>query len=161
MFWTCTECGRKYENGHPDTERAVKGGCFDCGCRVFQMPTMSGARRNQAPPTDGERGHKLLPLELRAKLPPLYSQKENPDPTVWLKVFTPDSSWTWYATEGSAVVQESPEKPNALEEPYEIPLTYNLPPGVKEIDVRLFGLVDGLEVELGYFSLRELAEVRG
>ena len=157
MFWTCTECGRKYENGHPDTERAIKGGCFDCGCHVFQMPTMSGARRNQAPPTDGERGHKLLPQELRAKLPALYAQEHLPESEVivQLKLFTPDSSWTWYATEGSAVVQEEDA------DPYEIPLTFRRPPGVEEIDVRLYGLVDGLEVELGYFSLRELEEVRG
>ena len=44
MFWTCTECGRKYENMHPDTERAVKGGCFDCGCHVFQMPSFRAPR---------------------------------------------------------------------------------------------------------------------
>lgn len=39
LAWTCTDCGRKYDNSAPDTERAIKGGCFDCGCRVFQMPS--------------------------------------------------------------------------------------------------------------------------
>lgn len=42
---------------------------------------------------------KLLTKELRKKLPPLYSTEYDPDPTVWVKFFTPDSSWTWYATE--------------------------------------------------------------
>jgi hypothetical protein len=42
----------------------------------------------------------LLPEELRKALPPLYSQENVSDPVVHLKFFTPDSSWTWYATEG-------------------------------------------------------------
>ena len=46
---------------------------------------------------------KLLTNTLRAVLPPLYSQGEVEDPTVWVKFFTPDSSWTWFATEGSPV----------------------------------------------------------
>lgn len=41
----------------------------------------------------------LLTKELRAKLPPLYANEGNPDPIVVCKFFTPDSSWTWYATE--------------------------------------------------------------
>lgn len=51
MFWTCTECGRKYENGHPDTEKAVKGGCFDCGCRVFEMPRFREPKPEPTPAT--------------------------------------------------------------------------------------------------------------
>ena len=47
-----------------------------------------------------------------------------------VKFFTPDSSWTWYATEFDG-------------------------------DDTFFGLVDGHEEELGYFSLRELQSVRG
>ena len=35
---------------------------------------------------------KLLTNTLRAVLPPLYSQGEVEDPTVWVKFFTPDSS---------------------------------------------------------------------
>jgi len=42
---------------------------------------------------------KLLTEELRKKIPPLYSQEENPDPIVHCKFFTPDSSWTWYVIE--------------------------------------------------------------
>ena len=37
--------------------------------------------------------------ELREQLPPLYSQENNRDPTVYAKYFTPYGGWTWYATE--------------------------------------------------------------
>jgi len=76
---------------------------------------------------------KLLTKEILKKLPPLYSQENNPDPTVWVKFFDPTGSWTWYATEGS---QEGD-------------------------DFIFFGLVDGFEEELGNFSLNELSSVRG
>lgn len=44
---------------------------------------------------------KLMNKGLRAKLPKLYStsEKKAEDVTVQCKFFTPDSSWTWYATE--------------------------------------------------------------
>lgn len=41
----------------------------------------------------------LLPADLKAKLPPLYSQEAVLDPLLPVKFFTPDSSWTWYAIE--------------------------------------------------------------
>ena len=41
----------------------------------------------------------LLTEELRSKLPPLYSQENNPDSLVICKFFYPDFSWTWYAIE--------------------------------------------------------------
>ena len=41
----------------------------------------------------------LLTEELRRKIPPLYSQENNPDPLIICKFFTPDSSWTWYVIE--------------------------------------------------------------
>ena len=44
---------------------------------------------------------KLLTAELRRRLPPLYSQEKTKDPTVHVKFFTPDSNWTWFATEAS------------------------------------------------------------
>jgi Protein of unknown function (DUF2958) len=75
----------------------------------------------------------LLPAELRAKLPPLYSQEKNKDPVVYCKFFTPWSSWTWFVTEGEA----------------------------DEEDFRFFGYVCGLEEEWGYFVLSELESVRG
>jgi hypothetical protein len=44
----------------------------------------------------------LLPVELRKTLPPpLYSQESSPTPIVHVKLFTPDSSFTWFVTEGA------------------------------------------------------------
>ena len=61
-----------------------------------------------------------------------------------VKFFTPDSSWTWYASEGSPVDE------NGLYDTDE-----------EKVDFLFFGLVAGLEVELGYFSLSELEEAHG
>lgn len=75
---------------------------------------------------------KLLTKEMLEKFPPLYAN-ENKDPSqveIIAKFFTPDGSWTWYATEFDG----------------------------KDT---FFGLVDGFEKELGYFSLNELQGVRG
>ncbi len=75
--------------------------------------------------------NRLLPDEIVKTLPPLYATENVADPTVHVKFFTPDSSWTWYLTEFDP-------------------------------SQRLcFGLVIGLDHELGYFSLAELEEVRG
>ena len=73
----------------------------------------------------------LLTPALRASLPPLYGQEGTPDPIVYARFFTPDSSWTWLATEFD------PE------------------------EGRFFGLVDGFEPELGYFLLEDLETSRG
>ena len=75
----------------------------------------------------------LLTDELRKKLPPLYAQEKEKDPTVYVKFFTPDSNWTWYATEG--------EQQNG--------------------DFIFFGYVIGQEREWGYFSLNELSSAYG
>ncbi len=75
----------------------------------------------------------LLTQELRKILPPLYSQENNRDPTAYVRLFTPDSNWTWYATEGSE----------------------------EEGDFIFFGYVFGFEEEWGYFSLSELQAARG
>jgi hypothetical protein len=40
-----------------------------------------------------------VPEDLRASIPKLYATESNRDPTVWVKLFTPDSSWTWYVIE--------------------------------------------------------------
>lgn len=43
---------------------------------------------------------KLLTAAIKKALPPLYAQDGKGDETmVYAKFFTPDSSWTWYATE--------------------------------------------------------------
>jgi len=86
------------------------------------------------------RGMKLLTKEMRKKLPPLYAQESKGGKAiVYLKLFTPDSGWTWHITEGSPIKDESG----------------------KEVDFHFFGLVDGHEKELGYVALSELESVRG
>jgi len=76
----------------------------------------------------------LLPEELRKALPPLYSQESSSSPVAFAKLFTPDAGWTWLITEGS-------EEEGG--------------------DWLLFGYVIGLEEEWGYFSLSEIADIRG
>ena len=51
------------------------------------------------------------------------------------KFFTPDCGWTWYACSASKDEETG--------------------------DVQFFGLVDGIETELGYFWLSQLEEARG
>jgi hypothetical protein len=41
----------------------------------------------------------LVTKELRKQLPALGATEKQADPQVLLKLFTPDSSWTWYVTE--------------------------------------------------------------
>ncbi len=74
---------------------------------------------------------KLIPEEILKSIPPLYATEDTKDPLAYVKLFTPDSSWSWYITE------------------------YSID------DKQCFGLVDGHEQELGYFSLIELEELRG
>ena len=78
----------------------------------------------------------LLTKQIRSELPKLYAQDGKGDEAiVYVKFFTPDSNWTWYATEGEDVIDEDTGE---------------------VLDFRFFGLVDGFEKELGYFSLNEL-----
>ena len=107
---------------------------------------------------------KLLTKENRNRLPALYSQEGAGDNAiVYLKFFTPDAQWTWYALEGSAIV-DMPDKDEyemvALSELDEIGghLVWN---GKPIIDVRFFGLVDGLVAEYGSFMLSELKTNKG
>lgn len=75
----------------------------------------------------------LMTKEIEAKTPRLYANEERSaeETMITAKFFTPDSNWTWYVTE------YDPEQ-------------------------RLcFGLVDGFEAELGYFSLDEIESVTG
>jgi Protein of unknown function (DUF2958) len=87
---------------------------------------------------------KLLTKALLEKLPALYSQENNPDPMVVCKFFTPDAGWTWYAIEGSPVDANGYYDTDK-----------------EKVDFLFFGLVSGIEVELGYFSLSELTSIRG
>ena len=81
----------------------------------------------------GLRRHKLMTKELGATIPPLYANDGADDPDAVLarvKLFSPYSNWAWYITEWDPETGEC------------------------------FGLVDGFEVELGYFDLTEMAEAK-
>ena len=74
---------------------------------------------------------KLISKELLDTIPNLYDTEDIKDPLCHVKLFTPDSNWTWYIIEVS-------------------------------IDENLcYGYVQGLEHELGYFNLDDIAEVKG
>ena len=79
----------------------------------------------------GKRGHQLMTEKLASAIPALYANENVTDCDAILahvKLFSPCSNWTWYITEMN-------------------PATGTC-----------FGLVDGLEREIGYFDLTELAE---
>ena len=86
------------------------------------------------------RGMKLLTQEIREKLPPLNAQDGKGGKAIaYLKLFTPDSGFTWWIFEGSPIKDENGN----------------------EIDFHFFALVQGQCKELGYVNLRELEDVRG
>lgn len=74
----------------------------------------------------------LLPADVKATIPPLYSQDNVADPVVLVHYFNPTGAGDWYVTEG----------------------------GMVDGDFIFFGLVNLLDTELGYFSLNELQSVR-
>lgn len=71
----------------------------------------------------------ISPL-VKSKLPKLYSQESQEDPTVYLKFFNPLGAGTWY------FMEYCPE------------------------DNLAFGYIDLHETELGYFSIAELEAIR-
>lgn len=74
----------------------------------------------------------LLSKEMAETLPPLYANEElGLAAQALVKFFTPDSNWTWYASE------------------------YDGGEGI------FFGYVIGHTDELGYFNLEELESARG
>jgi len=74
----------------------------------------------------------LFSEELVKDIPDLYDTENLKDPLCHIKLFSPDSNWSWFITEFSK--------------------------GDKDT---CFGYVQGLESELGYFSLRELESLKG
>ncbi len=74
----------------------------------------------------------LIPKETLDTLPDLYSSEDTLDPLCQVKLFTPDANWTWFIIELS-----------------------------QEDNSTCYGYVQGLEHELGYFSLEEIESVRG
>jgi len=74
----------------------------------------------------------LIPQELLSKLPSLYDTENTKDPICQIKLFTPDSNWSFYILEFS-----------------------------KENQDTFFSYTIGYEAELGYQSLKELISVKG
>ena len=75
---------------------------------------------------------KLLKPEIINSIPNLYETENQEDPICHLKLFLPSSNWTWYIIEID-----------------------------KQDNNTCFGFVDGLEQELGYFTIKELENLRG
>ena len=80
----------------------------------------------------------LLTDDVKAIIPALYSTDDGDTDTlgarmVTVKFFTPWSNWTWYVLEGAE----------------------------EDGDYLFYGYVEGLENEFGYFTLRELEQVKG
>lgn len=75
---------------------------------------------------------KLIPQTLLSDIPDLYDTEGQTNPLCYVKLFTPDSNWTWYIIEFSRSDAKT-----------------------------CYGYVKGLESELGYFTLEELEEVHG
>ena len=75
---------------------------------------------------------KLIPQTLLSDIPDLYETEGQLNPICHIKLFTPDSNWTWYIIEFS------------------------------KLDAKTcYGYVQGLESELGYFTLEELESIHG
>ena len=79
----------------------------------------------------GKRGHQLMTEKLADTIPAIgttENARDYDDVLARAKLFSPYSNWTWYITE------------------------------LERETGQCFGLVEGLETELGYFDLTELAE---
>ena len=75
---------------------------------------------------------KLIPQTLLSDIPDLYETEGSLDPICQIKLFTPDSCFSWY------IIEFSKADTNTC-----------------------YGYVQGLESELGYFSLEELDALHG
>lgn len=80
---------------------------------------------------DSNAAYQYMPHDVAQAVPELYATEKERDPLVHVKLFTPDSSWTWYVTE-----YDPQER-------------------------LCFGQVVGHGREFGYFSIAELEELRG
>jgi len=74
----------------------------------------------------------LISKEILKSIPKLYETEDLNDPLCHIKLFTPDSNFTWY------IIEYSRSDFNTC-----------------------YGYVVGLDNELGYFTLKELESVRG
>ena len=75
---------------------------------------------------------KLIPQTLLSDIPDLYETEGQLDPILRVKLFTPDSCFSWY------VIELSKSDSNTC-----------------------YGFVEGLNSELGYFTLEELESIHG
>ncbi len=95
------------------------------------MTSVEGTAATWQDPNSRLRRHKLMTKEIGDTIPGLYANEDVKDYDSVLahaKLFTPYAGWRWYVTEW--------DRETGL----------------------CFGLVEGYETELGYFSLDELAE---
>ena len=74
----------------------------------------------------------LLTNEQLKSIPNLYETENQEEKICYVKLFLPNSNWTWYIIEID-----------------------------KQDNNTCFGFVDGLEQELGYFTIRELENLKG
>ncbi len=75
---------------------------------------------------------KLIKEDQLKDIPNLYGTERSLNPICQIKLFTPDSLWSWYIIEFS-----------------------------QEDKTTCYGYVQGLDSELGYFSLEELEAAKG
>ena len=75
---------------------------------------------------------KLLSHEQLQLIPNLYETENQEEKICYVKLFLPNSNWTWYIIEIN-----------------------------KQDNNTCFGFVDGLEQELGYFTIKELENLKG
>ena len=75
---------------------------------------------------------KLIPDEILSSIPDLYETEGSLNPICHVKLFTPDSNWTWYIIEFSKANRST-----------------------------CYGYVQGPDSELGYFTLEKLESVHG
>lgn len=73
----------------------------------------------------------LIPHELLNVIPDLYETERSLNPICHIKLFTPDAQWNWFIIE--------------------IDQNKNL----------CYGYIEGLDCELGYFSLEEIKSIKG
>lgn len=77
-------------------------------------------------------GKLLIPIEILETIPALYETEGSLNPLCHVKLFTPDSCFSWY------IIEFSKADTNTC-----------------------YGYVQGLENELGYFTLDELESIHG
>lgn len=73
----------------------------------------------------------LIPKDLLGTIPKLYETEDIDDPICHIKLFTPDANFTWY------IIEVSIDKDHC------------------------YGYTKGFENELGYFSLKEIEDIKG